>query len=1195
MKFKSLILFALLSAIPAYAETPAANYGRIPLTFEANQGQMDNRVKFLSRGPGYGLFLTKDGAVLRLLGKQTATVQMKLVGGVPPSDIRGIDPAPGKVNYLTGDPRRWHGDIATYSRVRYTAVYPGIDLVYYGTQRQLEYDFTVAPGARPETIRLRFDGVQKIEIDSQGDLVLKTSAGEVRQPKPVIYQEIGGERKRIDGSYVLRDRSSVGFQIARYDASRPLIIDPVLVYSTYFGGSGTGPDQANAIVVDAQGYAYITGVTSSDGIVLINPYQNANRGLTDGFVLKVDPTGTVVMYSTYFGGTGNDEGHGIAIDAAGNAYVTGLTSSTNFPTTGNAVQRTKGPNQEGYLLKLNPAGNDVAYGTYLGGNGDDRGMAVALDAAGGIYVTGLTGSTDFAVLGGYQNSFQGGLADVFVTKLTAAGTVAYSTYVGGRGNDQAYSIAVDAAGAAYVTGFTTSGNVVINPFTGELQRFDRAFPLVNAFQGDFAGGSDDAFVLKLAPSGNSLAYSTYIGGNSSDIATRVAVNGEGNACITGYTNSEFFPGLNQLQFVLNGGYDAFITCMTADGRTVLLSTFFGGESNDSGTGIAFDPAGMLYVAGYTDSILFTAQNALQGRWNGQRDGWVLKYNLQNLSLLYSTFLGGSAIDAITGLSVDAVGNAYVAGLTTSTDLPLAFPFQPANSGGLDAFIAKINGSDITSNSRFAIGSQGGARVFTTAVSSNPVFGYSTANVDKGVAPTGVEILSLVQNGATVSEIGILAPELHGAGRVYVEVGTNTRSVLTLANPGDQPASVNFFFTDKDGTGSNFFTQEIAPYQHFSAFVSDPPFNLASGSQGTINFTSSIPLAAVAFRTTTNERSEFILSSTPIANFRDVASQPVTISHFADGIIHVYNTVIDESDPDNPQYVEDTLKRTQWTTSIVLVNTTEDEMHGEVDFFDQSGQPVNIGLTDSDPAPGFGYAIPPRSFVKLDTPGTTEGISVGTIRIVPHGTATPAAHAILSERVADILASQTYVDAPAVPRSNRVYVESQGDFYHGESGATRTAIAIANADPLDRPLTVRLDMSTLDGVPTGLSANVNLPPRGQIAQFMDQFPEFAALPAEFRGILNVRITNPPASGTAPQISVIAMRTLFNERTQFLATTTGPLIENAGGPDQLVFPHIAEGGGYSTEFIMVGRASGQGAAGTLFFVTQTGGALNLTRKP
>jgi hypothetical protein len=1194
MKLKlPILLLALLFAIPVYAETPAATYGRIPLTFEANQGQLDGRVKFLSRGPRYGLALTEDGAVLRLLGEKTATVQMRLVGGVPPSDISGIDPAPGKVNYLSGDPKNWHGDIATYSKVRYTAVYPGIDLIYYGTQRQLEYDFTVAAGARPDAIQLRFDGVQKLVIDGQGDLVLKTDAGDVRQPKPVIYQEIGGERKRIDGGYVLRGRSSVGFHLGRYDASQPLTIDPVLVYSTYFGGSGTGVDQANGIVVDAQGYAYITGVTASDGILLANPFQNGNRGHTDGFVLKLDPTGTAVVYSTYIGGSNNDEGRGIAIDAAGNAYVTGFTSSTDFPTTADALQRTKRPNQEAFLLKLNPAGNGVTYATYLGGDGDDVGMGVAVDPAGGVYVTGLTGSTDFEVLGGYQNSFQGGAADVFVTKLTPAGTVAYSTYIGGRGNDQPYSIAVDGAGAAYVTGFTTSANVVVSPFTGEVQRFDRAFPVVNAFQGDFSGGSDDAFVLKLAPSGNSLVYSTYVGGNSSDIATRVAVNGAGNACITGYTNSDFFPGLNQLQFILNGGYDAFITCMAADGRSALLSTFFGGESNDSGTGIAFDPTGMLYVAGYTDSILLTTQNALQGNWNGQRDGWVLKYNLPDLTLMYSTFLGGQGIDAITGLSVDAAGNAYVAGLTTSTDLPVAFPVQSANAGGQDAFIAKINGSDVGASAQFAISSQGGFRQLTTSVSTNPVFGYSTADVFNGVAPTGVELLSLVQNGVTVSEIGILAPELHSAGRVYVEVDTNTRSVLTLANASGETASVDFFFTDKDGNGSNFVSQQIGPYQHFSAFVSDPPFNQTSGTRGTNNYTSSIPLAAVAFRTTNNERSEFVLSNTPIANFRDVASQPVTISHFADGIVHIYN--LDESDPDNPQYVEDTLKRTQWTTSVVLVNTTEDEMRGNVDFFDQSGQPLIVSLTEGDPAASFGYAIPPRSFVKFDTTGANEGISVGTVRIVPQGTATPAAHAILSERLADILVSQTYVEAPAVPRSSRVFVEFQGDFYNGESGALRTAIAIANDDPLNRPLTLQLDLSTMDGTVTGLSAHVTLPPRGQIAQFIDQFPEFAALPNGFRGILNVRITNPSAAGTPPQVSVIAMRTLFNERTQFLAATTGPLIETAGRPDKLIFPHIAEGGGYSTEFIMVGRATGQSAAGVLYFLNQTGGALNATRKP
>ncbi len=1159
---------------------------------------MDARVAFLSRGPGYGLFLTKDGAVLRLLGSKPATVQMKLVGGSS-SDIHGIEPVPGKVNYLTNSaPKGWHGDIATYSRVRYAGVYPGIDLVYYGSQRKLEYDFTVAPGSHPDLIALRFEGVQRLDIDGKGDLVLKTPAGEVRQPRPVIFQEANGKRIPVEGGYVLRGKKTVGFRIGNYDLTKPLTIDPVLVYSTYFGGSGTGIDQANAVAVDSDGNAYITGVTASDGILLVNPFQTSNRGLTDGFVLKLDPTGSTVIYSTYFGGSGNDEGHSIAIDAAGNAYVTGLTSSSDFPTTSNAAQRTKAANQEGYLLKLNPAGNNILYATYLGGNGDDRGMGVAVDPKGGIYVTGLTGSTDFPVVGGFQTTNMGGLADVFVTKFGPTGAIQYSTYVGGRGNDQGYSIAVDAAGAAYVTGFTTSANVVVNSLTREPQRFDRSFPTANAFQSDYGGGSDDAFVFKLSPAGNSLEYSSYIGAGSSDIATRVAVNSAGTACITGYSNSEFFPLLNPLQPAASGGYDAFITCMAPDGKSVLFSTLFGGESNDSGTGIAFDSTGNLYVGGYTESILLPAYNALQGSWHGGRDGWVLKYSLPKLTLLYSTFLGGSSTDAVTGLGVDGSGNTYVVGLTTSTDFPINYPFQPENAGNQDAFIAKINASDVISTSNFITASQGGSRVFTTALSTNPVFGYATANVSSGSAPTGLEILSLVQNGITVSQIGIPAPELFDAGRVFVQVDTNTRSVITLANPNGDEASVNIYFTDTDGNSSNFVTQTIAPYQHFSAFVTDPPFSLASGTSGTITYTSTVPLAAVAFRTTTNERGDFILSATPVANFRDVADLPITIPQFADGVVRVYDVVENPDDPDNPTYTEDVLKKIQWTTSIVLMNPTEDVLHGEIDFFDPTGAPISVGVTDNDPSPAFGYEIPPRSFVRYDTPGTADGITVGSIRVLPQGTAAPQAHAILSEHLADITASQTASEAPAVPRSNRLYVETQGDFDALESGAIRSAFAIVNDDRFERTLTVRLELTNLDGSPTGRTATLSIPPHGQVVKFFHQVPEFASLPVPFRGILQITIASdsPHIEGpsSAPRIAVTGMRTMINERTQFLATTTGPLVENPGTPVELVFPHIAEGGGYSTEFIMINRA-GQSAAGTLFFVTQSGTALNVTTKP
>jgi len=435
-------------------------YGKLPLQFEANEGQTDNQVKFISRGAGYNLFLTSTEAVLTLHkpvmprsqkqsekvfatnkteanGRdraQSAVVRMQLVGANTEPHLQGMDQQVGKTNYFIGnDPEKWRTNIANYSKVKYESVYPGIDLVYYGNQQQLEYDFIVAPGSDPQAIRLKFGAAQKVRIDKSGELVIGTKGAEIRQHKPVIYQEANGERKEIAGRYVIRGRE-VGFEMAEYDQTRTLMIDPRISYSTYIGGSGN--ESYSKIAVDSQGSAYITGYTNSTNFPTAIGLQATNKG-NNAFVTKLDSTGTQLLYSTYIGGTGTDNGYNIAVDLFGDAFITGFTNSTNFPTVNAAQSTYGGGSDDAFVSKLSAAGSALVYSTYLGGSGADSSNSVVLDSSGFAYVTGETNSTNFPIVGSVVQPAPGGSYDAYVTKITDLVTISgRAKNVNGRGLSQ---------------------------------------------------------------------------------------------------------------------------------------------------------------------------------------------------------------------------------------------------------------------------------------------------------------------------------------------------------------------------------------------------------------------------------------------------------------------------------------------------------------------------------------------------------------------------------------------------------------------------------------------------------------------------------------------------------------------------------------------------------------------------------------
>ncbi len=694
-----------LHAAKPQASNPLAN---LPLSFEANRGQTDPRVRFLVRQKGFNLFLTPRGSVMVLnqRGKSgPVAVRMNLVGANAAPRMEGLAPLEGRSNYFIGsDAGKWLTGVEHYGQVRYAQVYPGIDLIFHGSQTQAEFDFSVSPGSDPERIRLSFEGVERVSLDSNGDLVLRTPAGEMRHLKPRIYQETAGRQQLVDGRYVLKGNRQVGFKLGGYDSGRNLVIDPVLAFSTYVGG--LDEDYGESLAIDSAGNTYITGVTSSSGFpTTAGAVQTGFGGGTCGdatqavpcddvFVTKLNAAGTAIVYSTFMGGNLHDGGRGIAVDAAGNAYVTGDAGSINFPTTGGAFQRAQGGTSGGgagsfdaFVAKLNPAGNALLYSTLLGGFGDEVAYGIAIDGAGNAYVAGLTVSNNFPATATAFRRPTGTLSaasvsDGFVTKLNPNGTaLVYSTVLVGSAtaDTTAYGIAVDSGGSVYVGGVTSATN----------------FPATAGAFGRAIGGGTDGFVAKLTPEGSSLVYAALIGGNGDDAVYSMAVDSANNAYVTGLAGSSNFPVTpGAFQTTLNGSFDAFVSKISPTGATLIYSTLLGGSGSEQGNSVVVDAAGSAILTGSTDSSNFPkTPDALQPAFGGaDLDAYVTRLNAAGTGLVYSSYLGGNGYEEGLDLAVDGAANVYVIGYTDSSNFPTTAGVlrgTPVNNF-YDLFVTKIN-------------------------------------------------------------------------------------------------------------------------------------------------------------------------------------------------------------------------------------------------------------------------------------------------------------------------------------------------------------------------------------------------------------------------------------------------------------------------------------------------------------------------
>lgn len=771
-----------------------AEFARLPMHFEPNQGQTDAEARFVSRGHGYALFLTPAEAVLTLHGggsQQSAVLRMRLVGANPEPRISGADPLGGTVSYFHGNkPEHWQVGLPLFEKVSYSNIYPGIDLLYYGNQQQLEYDFVVSPGADPQRIELAFEGADAITVDDEGHLCLRVLGREVRWLKPFVYQQMAGTRRQVPCRYVVKPAMRVGFELDAYDRTEAVVIDPIMVYSTFLGGDDL--DAAEAVAADRNGNVYVTGETLSLNFPTRRALRPASAGSNEVFVAKIDATGANLVYSTYLGGSADEIGRGIFVDRNGIAYITGETGSPNFPTR-SAYQSSLTGDLDAFLVKLSAAGTNILYSSYLGGGDYESGNAVTADINGNAYIAGETFSgNSFPKKNPVQNN-PGGFLDVFVARFetTAAGSASldWSSQWGSDDDERANGVALD-----------SDTNVVV---VGEVLAFDfttSTFPVRgNPLQPSYGGGGGDAFVMKInsvAPANPSVVFSTFLGGEGEDSATDVDVDTGDLIYVAGRTTSPDFPTLNGFQDIISNPFsglaDAFVTRLSRSGSTVLYSTFLGGEVIDEANGLGVDADGYVYISGRTTSPDFpVTPGADQTNYaGGISDAFAVKINPAFSgpeSLIYSTFLGGSDFDAASGLDVDSSGNFYVAGITASPMFPVTTGVvQPSFGGGYsDAFVIKIpSPPDLAVTVVSSLNPVPVASTFyyTNRVSNNGRTSF-TGVVFSNALPAGVQFLSVDTTRGSCSQ---------AAGVIICQLGLMTndaRATITIRVRGETPTIV----------------------------------------------------------------------------------------------------------------------------------------------------------------------------------------------------------------------------------------------------------------------------------------------------------------------------------------------------------------------------------------------------------------------
>ncbi len=931
----------------------------MPLRFEQNIGQVKGQdakdVRFVARGSSYALFLTSKEAVLALQqhsasGKKSpAVVRMRLSGANQNPVISGQDEFAGKSNYLIGnDPSKWHSGVSNFGRVAELGVYPGIDLVYHGNQGQLEYDFNLAPKADPKSIQIKFDGASRLQLDPSGDLRVTLAEGDLLFKEPVAYQSLNNAAKKlVPVSYRIRGRNQVTFELASYDRNQPLVIDPILSYSTYVGGSNI--DSANGIAIAPDGTAFIAGGTFSTNFPTSHPLQPNDGGSLDfpqdAIVVKLSADGSTLLYSTYLGGTKEDVANGIALDAAGEAFVVGTTLSPDFPVTPGGMNTLCGGDgkcgaswntqgfvvSNGFLSKLNTAGSGLGYSTYIGEYENVQGFAVAVDGALNAYVTGTTGPNQLVTVllvapatppppfpisasafeptyndqpedaNGVCTAFCGGTS-AFITKIDAVGDGAlYSSYLGGDNETYGYGLAANASGVAYITGLTYS----------DAPGVASSFPITGTNLQAAPEGAGDGFLTEVnttlsgAPS---LVYSTFFGGSGIDQGNGLALDSTGNIYITGLTTSLNSTmgftrpaGAFQPQCTLDAVSvcegDAFVMKVDPPAAAPVYFTYLGGSLADSGTGIAVDTAGDAFVTGSTVSGDFPIEGAVfQPHYGGgNADAFVTEFNPAATALIYSTFLGGTNTDTGAGIAVDLAGDAFVAGQTCSLDFPLSNPAQLNPGGNCDAFVSKVIPSGGVSLSPAGL-------IFPSTLLSN-TSSVETITLNNG-SNVALGITSITITGTDpndFAETNTCNTSVSALGQCTISVtfsplatGARTADITVVDDAGTQIASLN-------GTGGTTpivtFSPSTLTFATQSVGVASSPQTITISNTGTSALTITSALASGDFTVAANTCVTALQATTPPSN----CTLQITYTPSAAGT-SVGSLTLTDNAPNSPQVI-----------------------------------------------------------------------------------------------------------------------------------------------------------------------------------------------------------------------------------------------------------------------------------------------------
>jgi len=755
-------------------------------------------VKYTARGNGYSVFLTSNDAVFAISSAkhpaaqpsrtrtrpentdkiQSASIDMRLVGGNSKPEIAAGNELLGIVNYYVGsDPKNWHAGVKQYSTVSYRDVYPGVNMVFHGAQRQLEFDFVVSPGADPKAIALGFEGARKLKTDESGNLVLTSSAGDVVLHKPVAYQEKDGKREIVEAAFQVKRGSEVALNLGAYDRTRELVIDPTLTYSTYLGGSGE--DEVLGIAVDSSGNMYVTGQMSSPNF----PTQSgtvATLGLFDVFVTKISSSGAAIDFTTVLGGAGNDSGLGIAVNG-GSVYVVGNTTSATFPST---VTLGPGGGQDVFVAALDGttgvATGTNHYVTRIGGANTDTAEAIAVDSSGDAYVGGETTSADFPTVSAIQASIDAG-DDGFIAKLNPAGSaLLFSTFWGGNSVDLVTSLALDTSNNVYVGGITSSTD--FHTTSGVLQTSGK--------------GGGDSFVSEIKSDGSAVVYSTYLSGSGDDQVLGIVVDSAGEAYVTGSTTSTDFPTANAVQASNKGGIDVFVTKLNSAGTGLIFSTYYGGTLDEEGTGIALDSFADAYITGRTTSSDYPVSGSpFQANLNGgNADAFVTELSNTGF-VVYSSFMGGTGVENSLGgsiasgpigaVAVDSSSNAYIAGGTASTTgFPVTSPLPCCNlyGGGLsDGYVAKVGAapadfSVAVSPTSTSVASGSTTSAITVTVSSvNSSYGQAV-NLSCGSLPSKAvcHFTSASVTPGTTAATSTLTIATNGASSAHMHLASGSR-------------------------------------------------------------------------------------------------------------------------------------------------------------------------------------------------------------------------------------------------------------------------------------------------------------------------------------------------------------------------------------------------------------------------------------